>query len=173
MGTHLTYRYYTCFSHCRTLLQIHIRLKSTHQVTDEMAPEAEGSTYYLLRMPYKILEPIIAIVSSHCKSSLVRSIADCISQLKQGEQLTLAKTCVTLWELAYPLVYNRIIVKIGLKPLDTAWKDLVSGVGLRYVRHLEIRSLYDANDGHPKRVEDLVASTIIAALRRNKLLSFR
>jgi hypothetical protein len=51
--------------------------------------------------------------------------------------------------------------------------NLASGAGLRYVQHLEIRALYDKEDEHSRRTEDLVAGTMIAALRRNQLLSFR
>ena len=69
-----------------------------------------------------------------------------------------------LWQLAYPMAYNRITVEIGPDRKESAWKHLASGVGLRYVRHLEICSLY-GNDDKPKRVEHLVAGTLIASLR--------
>jgi hypothetical protein len=40
------------------------------------------------------------------------------------------------------------------------------------VRHLEIRSLF-GNDDKPKGAEDLVAGTLIAAVRRNQLHTLR
>lgn len=70
------------------------------------------------------------------------------------------------------MFYNRITVKIGPDLNDSAWRNLAKGVGLRYVRHLEIVSSYD-NSGKPRNTEDLVVGTMVAALRRNYLLSFQ
>jgi hypothetical protein len=63
-------------------------------------------------------------------------------------------------------------VTIGPNTKDSAWQNLANGVGVRYVQHLEIRSLYGSGD-KPKNAEDLVAGTLVVALRRNTLLSFR
>lgn len=71
------------------------------------------------------------------------------------------------------MAYNRITVTIGPQTPESAWRDLAYGVGLRYVQHLEIRSLYDTVVTKPRSVQDLVAGTLVAALRRNQLLSFR
>lgn len=49
---------------------------------------------------------------------------------------------------------------------------LATGVGLCYVRHLEIRSLL-GNDDKPTGAEDLVAGTLIAAGRCNQLHTLR
>ena len=69
------------------------------------------------------------------------------------------------------MAYNRIVIEIGPRRNVTAWEHLASGVGMRYVRHLEIRSLYQEND-RPKNIEVLVAGTLLVALRRHRLLSF-
>jgi hypothetical protein len=72
------------------------------------------------------------------------------------------------------MAYNSIVVKIGPLRKESEWRHLASSVGLRYVRHLEIRSLFgDDDEPEQKHIEDLVAGTIIAAVRRNQLLSFR
>lgn len=92
-------------------------------------------------------------------------------QLIQKDQLNVSKTCIRLWQLAYPMVYNRITVEIGPDFEVSAWRHLASGVGLRYVQHLENQSLYNS-DGKPNNVEDLIVGTLIASLRRNQLLSF-
>jgi hypothetical protein len=70
------------------------------------------------------------------------------------------------------MAYNSIIVEIGPSRKESEWRYLASGVGLRYVRHLEICSLF-GNDDTPKRIEDLVTGTIIAVVRRNQLLTLR
>ena len=70
------------------------------------------------------------------------------------------------------MAYNRITVTIGPNRKESEWKNLASAVGLRYVQHLEIRSLY-GEDERPKYIEDLVAGTLIAAMRRHQLISFR
>lgn len=70
------------------------------------------------------------------------------------------------------MAYNTIVVNIGPNREDSEWSNLASGVGLRYVRHLEIRSSF-VNDDKPKRAEDLVAGTLIAAARRNTLHTFK
>ena len=69
------------------------------------------------------------------------------------------------------MAYNRITVTIrpGLK--DSAWQHLASGVGLRYVQHFTISSSCDDTE-KGRRLKDLVIGTLIAALRRNQLLSF-
>jgi hypothetical protein len=70
------------------------------------------------------------------------------------------------------MAYHRITVQIGPKRKESEWRHLASGVGLRYVRHLEVRSLCEGGD-KPRYVEDLVAGTLIASVRRNQLLSFK
>lgn len=70
------------------------------------------------------------------------------------------------------MAYNRITVQIGPRRKESEWQHLASGVGLRYVRHLEVRSLYEDED-KPRCVEDLVTGTLIASVRRNQLLSFK
>jgi hypothetical protein len=69
------------------------------------------------------------------------------------------------------MAYNRITVAIGPNIKESTWQYLASGVGLRCVQHLEIRSQF-GDEKKPKNVEDLVAGTLIAAMRRNQLLSF-
>jgi hypothetical protein len=69
------------------------------------------------------------------------------------------------------MVYDRITVRIGPDMKDSAWSNLASGIGICYVQHLKILSLYDSSD-KPRNMEDLIARTLIAALRRNQLLSF-
>ncbi|KAF1938577.1 hypothetical protein EJ02DRAFT_514441 [Clathrospora elynae] len=117
-----------------------------------MAPTADGTPCDLLRMPFEILKPILA-------------------ELDQSDQLSIANTCVYLWELAYPMAYGCIVVEIGAGTPDSAWRHLAKGVGLRYVRHLEIRFKY-GEDNNPNHMEHLVVCTLIAALRRHQLLSF-
>jgi hypothetical protein len=65
-----------------------------------------------------------------------------LSQLTQRDQLSVAKTCVTLWQLAYLMTYDRATVKIGPTTKESVWKYPASGVGRRNVRHLEYRLLY-------------------------------
>jgi len=121
-------------------------------------------------MPYELLKRVLTDVSA--VGVLFCSETNALLQLTQRDQLSIAKTCVTLWQLAYPMAYDRLTVKIGPTTKASAWNHLASGVGLRYVHHLEIKSLY-SKDNQSKRVEDRVAGTLIAALRRNRLLSFR
>jgi hypothetical protein len=136
-----------------------------------MTFEAENPPGHLSRMPYEILKLIVAEVSTYTgavsHNTLTRGV-----QLNQKDQISLSKTCILLWRLAYPMAYNRITVKIGPGRKDSEWQDLASGVGRRYVRHLEIQSLY-GNEKKPRNVEDLAAGTLTAAIRRNQLLSFR
>jgi hypothetical protein len=35
------------------------------------------------------------------------------SQLNQDDPLSIAKTCVNLWEIVYPMVYDRIVVAVS------------------------------------------------------------
>jgi len=70
------------------------------------------------------------------------------------------------------MAYNSIVVKIGPGRKESEWQSLANGVGLSYVRHLEIRSLF-GNDDKPKRIEDLVAGSLIASVPRNQLHTFR
>jgi hypothetical protein len=69
------------------------------------------------------------------------------------------------------MAYSRITVTIGPEYEESAWQNLASGVGLRYVQHLDIRSLFGVGK-KSRNVKDLVAGTLIAALKRNQLLSF-
>ncbi|KAF2824974.1 hypothetical protein CC86DRAFT_408113 [Ophiobolus disseminans] len=112
-----------------------------------MASPEEIPPWHLLRMPYEILKPILA-------------------ELNQRNQISASKTCVMVWQLAYPLAFNRIMVTIGPHRKESEWRNLASAVGLRYVRYLKIRSLF-RNDDKPKRIEDLVACSLIAAVRQN------
>ncbi|KAI8941118.1 hypothetical protein NX059_002356 [Plenodomus lindquistii] len=116
-----------------------------------MAPPADDAPCHLLRLPYEILKPILV-------------------KLSQRDQINAAKTCVQLWELAYPLAYNRLVVEVGPKTKESHWTALASGVGLGYVQHLEIRSTFQVGD-QPARVFELAVSTIIAHLRRDSLRS--
>ncbi|KAF2030641.1 hypothetical protein EK21DRAFT_111734 [Setomelanomma holmii] len=117
-----------------------------------IALPTESLPCHLLRMPYEILKPILA-------------------QLMQRVQISVSKTCVTLWELAYPLAYNRITVTIGPNLAESRWKHLASGLGLRHAQHLELNSLFDGKS-KAGRTEDLIAGTLIAAVWRNQLHSF-
>lgn len=69
------------------------------------------------------------------------------------------------------MAYNRITVVIGPGLKESAWQHLASGVGLRYVQHLKIRSLYD-DAGKYRGLKNMITGTLIAAMRRNQLLSF-
>jgi hypothetical protein len=71
------------------------------------------------------------------------------------------------------MAYERIVVNVSPTRKESVWKNLASGVCLRYVKHLEIRSCPTAVGAKPKCTLDLVAGTLLAALRRHQLLSFR
>jgi hypothetical protein len=133
-----------------------------------MAAREESPPCCLSQLPYELLKSILAEVSASINS---RPPTDQIVQLDPHDQISVWKTCIRLWQLAYPMAYNRITVTIGPEYKESEWQHLASGVGLRYVQHLEIRSLFGAGK-KSKNIEDLVAGTLIAALRRNQLLSF-
>jgi hypothetical protein len=71
------------------------------------------------------------------------------------------------------MAYERVTVTVDPTAKECVWKNLASGVCLRYVKHLEIRSSPIVTDGKPKCTLDLVAGLLLAALRRHQLLSFR
>lgn len=137
-----------------------------------MAPPHESPPpCHLLRMPHEILKPVFALVSASHVFNDFYELIKCLL-LPKRDQISASKTCVLIWELAYPLAYNRVTVNISPSRQESEWKNLASGVGLRYVQHLEIRSLYGKDD-KLKRIEDPVARTLIAAVPRDQLLSFR
>jgi pyridoxal/pyridoxine/pyridoxamine kinase len=69
------------------------------------------------------------------------------------------------------MAYDRIAVNVDSTVEESVWKNLATGVCLRYVRHLEIRSTPNATSGKDKGTGDLVAGMLLAALRRHPLLS--
>jgi hypothetical protein len=71
-------------------------------------------------------------------------------QLNKCDQLSIAKTCVHIWEIAYPMAYERITVTVDPTLKESVWKNLASGVCLRYVKHLEIRSCPTATEEEQK-----------------------
>ncbi|KAF2854043.1 hypothetical protein T440DRAFT_267145 [Plenodomus tracheiphilus IPT5] len=117
-----------------------------------MALQADNALCHLLCMPYEILRPIL-------------------HDLSQRDQIKIAKTCVTLWKLAYPLAYNRLVIEIDPETKESAYIALASGVGLSYVQHLEINLRYEVEDS-PRNIIEVVAGAVIAHLRRDSLLSF-
>jgi hypothetical protein len=133
-----------------------------------MAAREESPPCFLTQLPYELLKLILAEVSASITS---RPPTDQIVQLDPHDQISVSKTCIRLWQLAYPMAYNRITVTIGPQYKESEWQHLASGVGLRYVQHLEVNSLFGTGK-KSKNTEDLIAGTLIAALRRNQLLSF-
>ncbi|KAH6876140.1 hypothetical protein BKA58DRAFT_467824 [Alternaria rosae] len=119
----------------------------------------------------------VADASAHVndKSSDEASTRQTVSHPSPAnDQLSIAKTCVHLWELAYPMVYDRIIFNISSAIEDKVWSNLASGIGLRYVRHLEIHTSIQSNayGWVPDHIADMIVGTLLAGLRRNQLLSF-
>ena len=124
-------------------------------------------------MPYEILKPMLAEVSASWQEHSARPQLTRELQLNQRDQLSTAKTCVHLWEIAYPMVYDRIVVTVSPDRKEQVWRNLASGICLRYVRHLDIRSCPTASGDKPKCTGDLVAGMILAGMGREQLLSFR
>jgi hypothetical protein len=85
-----------------------------------MASEAESTPAHLSRMPYEILQLILAEVSTHSliliHTSLERDV-----QFNQKDQINASKTCILLWWLAYPMAYNCITAKIGPDQEESEW----------------------------------------------------
>lgn len=73
------------------------------------------------------------------------------------------------------MVYDRIIFNIRSVTEDKVRSNLASGIGLRYVRHLEIHTSIQSNvyGWVPDHIADMIVGTLLAGLRRNQLLSFR
>jgi hypothetical protein len=96
-------------------------------------------------------------------------------QLVQRDQLNIAKTCIHLLEIAYPVAYHSIFIKTDLVTAMTTWENLASGNNLRHVRHLQVHDSGQstANAGKRNHVGDVITGILLAALRRHQLLSFR
>ncbi|KAF7678635.1 hypothetical protein GT037_004016 [Alternaria burnsii] len=95
-------------------------------------------------------------------------------QSVQRDQLSIAKTCIHLLEIAYPVAYHRIFIKTDPVTAMTTWKNLASGNGLRHVRHLQVHDSGQSTANARKRhhVGDVVTGILLAAMRRHQLLSF-
>lgn len=74
--------------------------------------------------------------------------------------------------MAYPLAYESITVEVEPGVHDSAWSHLASGCCLRLVRHIQIR-LVGIDNSKLVRDGNIITGTLIAAVRRNQLYSFR
>ena len=73
------------------------------------------------------------------------------------------------------MVYHNIVFNISTSTEDKVWRSLASGIGLRHVRHLEVHTSIQSTawEWVPDHTADLVVGSLLAALRRNQLLSFK
>lgn len=89
---------------------------------------------------YAVRDPQVHSSGGKCVLLAYATLLTRRLQLSQRDQLSIAKTCVHLWELPYPMVYNHVVICVHPATEDNVWRKLASGVGLRYARHLEVHT---------------------------------